>query len=117
MSSSDAASDESETKVKKFSFHWGSGYVAEEVQVEGEYHRPTIQLLKYTDGEAAGQETLRFCSYNARGRFQRSPLMVSPQDLSQLREALQQAPQLRRAIAQLLEPMTDENDQLALRRE
>ena len=109
MSSSDAASDQPTTKVKRFSFHWGSGYVAEEAQVDGQYHRPTIQLLRYTEGEAAGQETLRFCSYSSRGRFQRSPLMVSPQDIGQLREALRQAPQLRRAIARLLEPMADED--------
>ena len=95
MSSSNAAGDQPPAKVKRFSFHWGSGYVAEEVQVEGEYHRPTIQLLRYTDGDAAGQETLRFCSYSPRGRFQRSPLMVSPEDIGQLREALRQAPELR----------------------
>ena len=110
MSSSSAASDQPPAKAKQFSFHWGSGYVAEEVQVDGQYHRPTIQLLKYTDGDAAGQETLRFCSYSSRGRFQRSPLMVSPQDIGRLREALQQAPQLRRAIARLLEPVADENE-------
>ena len=110
MSSSNATSDQPPTNVKRFSFHWGSGYVAEEVQVDGQHHRPTIQLLKFTEGEAAGQETLRFCSYSLRGRFQRSPLLISPEDIGQLREALLDAPQLRRAIARLLEPAVDENE-------
>ena len=39
-------------KPMSFSYSWGSGYVAEEAKVEGEYHVPTLQLLKYTDGEA-----------------------------------------------------------------
>ena len=42
------------TKEKRFSFHWGSGVVAEEAQVEGPYDLPTIQLLAYTEGNAAG---------------------------------------------------------------
>ena len=37
------------TKQKSFSYSWGSGYVAEEARVEGEYHLPTLQLLKYTE--------------------------------------------------------------------
>ena len=39
-------------KVKTFSLHWGSGIVEEEAQIGTEYHVPTIQLLKFTDGEA-----------------------------------------------------------------
>ena len=111
MSSSNSAKDQPPAKVKRFSFQWGSGYVAEEVQVDGQYHRPTIQLLKYTDGDAAGQETLRFCSYSSRGGFQRSPLMVSPEDIGQLREALRQTPKLRSKIALLLESMADDSEQ------
>ncbi|HTO68994.1 MAG TPA: hypothetical protein VMR31_03965 [Myxococcota bacterium] len=39
---------------KTFSLHWGSGVIEEEVQIETQYTRPTIQLLKFTDGEAKG---------------------------------------------------------------
>ena len=39
-------------KVKTFSLHWGSGIVEEEAQTGTEYHVPTFQLLKFTDGEA-----------------------------------------------------------------
>ena len=49
------------TKKKSFTHHWGSGYVAEEALVEGEHHVPTLQLLKYTEGEAAGNVSVRFC--------------------------------------------------------
>ena len=43
------------SKAKRsFNYHWGSGEVAEEAQVSGEHHMPTIQLLKFTDGPAAG---------------------------------------------------------------
>lgn len=42
-------------KPKTFSFHWGSGIVAEEAQVKTEHHIPTLQLLRYTDGPLDGQ--------------------------------------------------------------
>ena len=51
-------------KVKTFSLHWGSGIVEEEAQIGTEYHVPTIQLLKFTDGEAKGTYEIRFCHYN-----------------------------------------------------
>jgi hypothetical protein len=38
----------SERAMKTFSLHWGSGVVEEEAQIETPYHRPTIQLLKFT---------------------------------------------------------------------
>jgi len=61
--------------------HWGRGEVAEEAFFAGEYHEPTIHLLAYTEGEAAGSFSVRFCSYNHRGQFQRSPLMVGAEDI------------------------------------
>ena len=82
------------TKQKQFSYHWGSGIVAEEAQTEGPHHRPTIQLLKYTEGEAAGQVSVRFCHYSHRGGFSRSPLMMSPAEIDGMREALQKTPGL-----------------------
>ena len=63
-------------KVKTFSLHWGSGIVEEEAQIGTEYHVPTIQLLKFTDGEAKGTYEIRFCHYNHQGGFQRSPLIL-----------------------------------------
>ncbi len=80
---------------KTFSLHWGSGVIEEEVQIVTPYHVPTIQLLKFTAGQAAGSRAVRFCHYDARGRFQRSPLIVDEKDINILANALERAPKLR----------------------
>ena len=89
-------------KQRRFSFHWGSGVIAEEAQFEGEWNRPTIQLLKYTDGDAEGGASIRFCSYNHNGRFSRSPLMLSTSEIAGLREALAKTPELREMLRELV---------------
>jgi len=91
--------------MKEFSLHWGSGVVEEEVQIETQYHRPTIQLLKFTDGDAAGTYSIRFCHYDLRGRFQRSPLIVAEADLPRLRKALATAPRLQKLLSKALPPL------------
>ena len=88
--------------MKTFSLHWGSGVVEEEVQIATEYHRPTIQLLKFTEGEAKGTYEIRFCTYDHHGRFQRMPLIVDERDLVPLRNALKKTPKLRKLLAKLL---------------
>jgi hypothetical protein len=90
------------TKAKSFSLHWGSRVVQEEVQSAGPYHRPTIQLLKFLDGEAAGTWQIRFCYYDHAGRFQRSPLIIGNDDLPKLRAALMKAPRLRALLKRLV---------------
>ena len=87
---------------KTFSLHWGSGIIEEEVQIETRYHRPTIQLLKFTAGQAAGTRELRFCYYDLKGRFQRSPLIIGADDIPVLRKALADAPHIKRMLAELL---------------
>ncbi len=89
-------------KRRAFSYRWGSGYVAEQAQVEGQHHVPTLQLLRYTDGEAAGQVSLRFCHYGHSGRFQRSPLLMSPEEIDMMGEALRQTPELRALLRRLV---------------
>ena len=89
---------------KAFSYGWGSGYVAEEAQVRGAHHIPTLQLLRYTEGEAAGSVSVRFCHYGHNGGFRRSPLMMSPEEIDMMQEALRQTPELRRLLARLLGP-------------
>jgi len=90
-------------KERTFSYHWGSGIIAEEAQVESEYHLPTIQLLKYTGGHAAGHASIRFCHYSLSGRFSRSPLMMSPDDLEAMRAALAETPELRALLRSMVE--------------
>lgn len=88
-----------QTDAKTFSLHWGSGIIEEEVQIVTQYHRPTIQLLKFTEGEAKGTYEIRFCHYDHHGRFQRSPLIVDEKELPHLRTALKSAPRLRKLLA------------------
>ena len=94
---------ERKARVKTFSFHWGSGFIAEEAQVNGEHHVPTLQLMRYTDGPAAGSVSLRFCQYNHRGGFQRSPLMMGVEEVEMMREALKETPELRSLLLRLVE--------------
>ncbi|MBI4218975.1 MAG: hypothetical protein HY682_02450 [Chloroflexi bacterium] len=89
-------------KQKTFTFHWGSGRITEEAQVEGRHHQPTLQLLEYTDGEAKGHVSIRFCTYSLNGRFSRSPLMASTEDIEKLREALKSTPRLRALLKRLV---------------
>ena len=86
---------------KTFSFHWGSGVIEEEVRIATPYHLPTIQLLKFTAGPASGSHAVRFCHYDARGRFQRSPLIVEEKDFAMLSKALEKARKLRTILATL----------------
>ena len=86
---------------KTFAFHWGSGIVEEEVQIACQHHRPTIQLLKFTEGAAKGSYEIRFCHYDHHGRFQRAPLIIDEHDLLPLRRALEGAPRLKRLLGKL----------------
>lgn len=88
---------------RPFSYHWGSGMIVEEAFTEGEYHNPAIQLLEYTDGEAVGSISVRFCYYSHDGRFQRSPLLIGEEDVEGLRESLAETPRLRALLARLVE--------------
>ena len=76
--------------------------MAEEARFESEHHNPAIQLLRYDEGESAGGLAVRFCFFNKRGRFQRSPLMISEDDLEQMRVALEQTPKLRDLLRRML---------------
>ena len=88
-------------KPKTFSLHWGTGVIAEEAQIVTEHHRPTVQLLEFTAGAAKGTREIRFCFYDHRGRFQRSPLIIDEADIPALRAALKATPKLKRLLAKL----------------
>jgi hypothetical protein len=88
---------------RPFEMHWGTGEIVEEAAYTGEYHEPVIQLMEYQDGEAAGSFSIRFCTYGHNGRFMRSPLMVSEEDLEGLREALRSTPRLHAILKRLVE--------------
>ena len=96
-----------QTKTKTFSFHWGSGHIAEEAQVEGKYNLPTFQLMRYTDGPSKGTFTLRFCQYNHRGMFSRSPLMMGVEEIEMMRNALRETPELLALMKQLVQDQVE----------
>jgi hypothetical protein len=89
-------------KVKTFNLHWGSGIVEEEATITTQYHRPCIQLLKFTDGEAKGQYEVRFCFYDHRGGFQRSPMILDEGEFDAMRKALAGTPKLKKIISKLV---------------
>ena len=88
---------------RPFTMHWGSGEIVEEASFESEYHEPCIQLMEYTEGDAAGSFSIRFCTYNHRGGFQRSPLMIGADDIEGLRSALAATPRLKAILKRLVE--------------
>jgi hypothetical protein len=88
---------------RSFALHWGNGIIEEEVRIGSTYHHPTIQLLKFTDGAAKGSYEIRFCHYNHRGQFQRSPLIIDEADIPALRKALGATPKLKKLLKKLVE--------------
>ena len=86
------------TIPRPFDLHWGRGQVAEEATFAGEHHEPSVQLLEFEDGSLS----LRFCFYDHRGRFQRSPLIVGREEIAGLRQALDGTPRLRGLLKELV---------------
>jgi len=75
---------------------WGKGMVVEEVSITSKFHEPTIQLLKFENGDKA----IRFCSYN-KGRFNRSPLIIDEKDLRRLQSEIVKGKEIRKLISRL----------------
>ena len=76
---------------RPFSFHWGGGQIVEEATFAGEWNEPTIQLLEYENGGLS----LRFCSYNHRGMFLRSPLMMGEDEIKSMKQTLDSCPRIK----------------------
>jgi hypothetical protein len=87
---------------RPFQYPWGSGQIVEEVSAVREHSEPTLQLLRFQGEGHDGYEMIRFCSYTPTGAFRRHPMLAGKDDISQLREALKQAPRLRSLIAGLV---------------
>ncbi len=91
------------TLPRPFNYHWGSGQIVEEASYSAQHHEPVIQLLRYEGGEVDGMWSIRFCFYNPKGMFQRSPLVIGSDELKGLRAALKKTPRLRRLLKRLVE--------------
>ena len=85
---------------RPFTMPWGKGHIIEEATAVGAYHEPAIQLLRYEDGSLS----IRFSHYDQRGRFQRSPLMISSETIAGLRRSLAGTPRLRALLSKLIAP-------------
>ncbi len=86
------------TVPRPFALHWGSGHVVEEAIHGGRHHEPSLQLLEFDDGSLS----VRFCYYDHVGRFQRSPLIVSKDEVAGLKKALAGAPRLRALLREMV---------------
>ena len=89
---------EPRTIPRPFSLHWGGGQIVEEAQAASPYHQAAIQLLRFDDGS----QSLRFCYYDRKGRFQRSPLIVSEDLIPALRASLRASPRLSRLLKRVV---------------
>ena len=85
---------------RPFAMPWGTGEIVEEATAVGEWSEPSIQLLRYDDGT----ETIRFCQYDHRGRFRRSPMMVDGKLLRALGRSLAQPKRLKALVTRLAAP-------------
>lgn len=86
------------TTPRSFDLHWGKGQIVEEARCEGEHHEPSIQLLEFEDKS----QSLRFCWYDHRGRFQRSPLIVGKPEMAGLKQSLKENPRLKKLLTELV---------------
>lgn len=87
---------------RSFKYEWGSGQILEEAAAPNEFYEPVIQLLVPNEGGHDGEEHVRFAFYSQRGAFQRSPLVIGPDDIEQLRRALKETPRIRALLKQLV---------------
>jgi len=81
---------------RPFKMPFGKGMVVEEASITSKYHEPTIQLLKFDNGD----KVIRFCSYN-KGKFNRSPLMMDEKDLRKLGNAIKREKEMSKLISRL----------------
>jgi len=81
---------------RPFKMPFGSGKIVEEASITSKYHEPTIQLLKFDNGD----KVIRFCSYN-KGKFSRSPLMIGEKDMRKLRNIIKREKEMSKLISRL----------------
>ena len=84
---------------RPFKMPWGKGDIVKEAGFSSEHHEPTVQLMKFKDGNYV----VRFAHYNHKGAFQRSPLMISAKELKNIKKSLQQASTLKKLLSLMIE--------------
>ena len=86
---------------RPFNYSWGSGEIVEEASAPNAFYEPAVQLLVPRGGAHDGEEHVRFCFYSPKGAFQRHPMVIGPEDLEALAEALRETPRLLELLKQL----------------
>ena len=92
---------------RPFNLLWGSGKIIEEAAIEGGLHAPSIQLMRYEQGEKKGQMAIRFAAYDPDGDLERRPLIINERELRPLRREIDRSPRLKALLRKLVEEDTD----------
>ena len=58
--------------------------------------------MPFREGETEGQMSVRFCHYSHSGRFQRSPLIMSMDEVDEMRADLKETPELLAVLRHLV---------------
>ena len=88
---------------RPFNLLWGSGKIIEEAAIEGGLHAPSIQLMRYEQGEKRGQLAIRFAAYDPQDDLERRPLIVNERELRPLQREIDRSPRLKALLRRLVE--------------
>ena len=87
---------------RPFNLLWGGGKIIEEASIEGGLHAPSLQLMRYENGEKRGQMAIRFAAYDPEGDLERRPLIINERELRPLKKELDRAPRLKALLRELV---------------
>jgi hypothetical protein len=76
----------------------GSGEIIEEAAVDYPTWAPSIQVLKFSNGD----KMLRFCYYAQTGQLAPRALSLNDEHISKLRKEIKKKPQVRKLLQRLL---------------
>jgi len=93
---------------RPFNLLWGSGKIIEEAAIEGGLHAPSIQLMRYEEGEKKGQMAIRFAAYDVDDNLKRRPLIINERELLPLRREIDRSPRLKALLRKLVEDDPEE---------
>ena len=93
--------------LRPFNLLWGSGKIIEEAAIEGGLHAPSIQLMRYEEGEKNGQMAIRFAAYDPQEDLERRPLIINERELRPLKREIDRSPRLKALLRKLVEEDED----------
>ena len=93
--------------LRPFNLLWGSGKIIEEAAIEGGLHAPSIQLMRYEEGEKKGPMAIRFAAYDPQEDLERRPLIINERELRPLKREIDRSPRLKALLRKLVEEDED----------